>query len=141
MPFRDAQHACPACGTTVRLGAPLVRCSGCRGVWISEAGLTERLRAMRGPLAPALDPGFVPSSHRDGDRRCPGCREPLAPVRLEAVDLERCENKHGLWFDLSELPAVLLAAAPVKDDRLAPHDAIEAGGWVLAAIAGLLGAD
>jgi PAT family beta-lactamase induction signal transducer AmpG len=46
-----------------------------------------------------------------GAMRCPKCRADMAPVVHEGVEVDRCSNCGGLWFDTGELEALRSKAA------------------------------
>jgi Zn-finger nucleic acid-binding protein len=38
---------------------------------------------------------------------CPKCKDPLEPVVVESVEIDRCTGCDGVWFDRSELGKLL----------------------------------
>jgi Zn-finger nucleic acid-binding protein len=90
-------------------------CRACHGLWVEESVLDDLVREISGP---SLSPIFTP---RGGlrDARCPTCAQLLHDVQIDGVPLDRCPDRHGVWFDARELEAVLYAAgSPPR----APHD-------------------
>jgi Zn-finger nucleic acid-binding protein len=57
--------------------------------------------------------------------QCPKCRTPLFVVEYEGVELDRCPDCDGTWFDSGEL-ALLFAA----DAAAAPDPASASDPWV-----------
>ena len=106
---------CPSCRRgLVRVqhaGHWFERCPGCEGVWLDEATLTAMWSEMSADAPPlALDDR---ESER-APRACPTCGDPLAPVALFSIPLDRC-GVDGIWFDWPELQ-VALARASLPDD-------------------------
>lgn len=116
MPFRNARASCPSCRSELDLSNPLVLCESCRGGFISEAELEERVRSIRGRAEPSIAIVFGASLEEqfpkpgDRERLCPTCREPMRKLAIAGVCIDRCEKQHGIWFDAEELAAVLLAS-------------------------------
>ena len=121
------------------------------GVWVSEAELQERVRVVRGRYELELSLVFNPSYLASGagtQRPCPLCREPLAHCFLGDIEVDRCDQKHGIWFDAGELQTVLEAAtqgvAVAGQDVAhgpggrAPGTIGDVGAWEVAEGAGLL---
>lgn len=168
MVFRNTSFACPGCREALAAESPIAWCSGCKGVWVTEAELEERVRIVRGMnefnLEIVFGPGYSSSAHLV--RPCPLCRQPLGHATLGRVEVDRCVQKHGIWFDAGELERVLRAsvllgeAVAVPAVNLTPEereaiarmrpessedsssfgakDAIEAVLWVVGTIVGLL---
>jgi len=112
MAFRNMSFACPACNDALAADAPIAWCKACNGVWVSEAELEERVRIVRGKSELDLTLVFIPdhsSSHSQTRRPCPLCRQPLGHTFLGDAHVDRCDQKHGIWFDAGELEWVLRA--------------------------------
>jgi Zn-finger nucleic acid-binding protein len=128
MVFRNTSFACPGCREALAAEAAIAWCNGCRGVWVSEAELEERVRIVRGmnelDLEMVFGPGYSSNAHLI--RPCPLCRQPLGHATLGAVEVDRCDQKHGIWFDAGELERVLRAStwgeAVVPDENLTPEE-------------------
>lgn len=113
MAFRTTSFTCPACHEALAADAAIAWCKGCNGVWVSEAELEERVRIVRGKSELDLELVFIPdhsSSHAQTRRPCPLCRQPLGHTFLGDAHVDRCDQKHGIWFDPGELELVLSAA-------------------------------
>jgi Zn-finger nucleic acid-binding protein len=94
---------CPFCGRAFRR-----RCA-CGGAWLDEAELAGLLAELDVPWQP-----------RDGaPRPCPECAAPMGMVALEGIALDRCD-RHGVWFDPSELVLVLQHAEHADADQPIP---------------------
>jgi Zn-finger nucleic acid-binding protein len=134
-------RACPACGDGKFLasrplgktGLTVMECGVCAGLWLgAEVFRTIEERARKdAPATP--DPAALRAEARsrpqvpqtDGRfyRRCPVCATPMTRINFDRVSgilLDRCRD-HGLWFDATELEAVLrwikLGGERVSDDR------------------------
>lgn len=165
MAFRNTSFACPSCRGALAAEAAIAWCNGCKGVWVSEAELEERVRFVRGMnefnLEMVFGPGY--SSGSQAIRPCPLCRQPLGHATLGTIEVDRCGQKHGIWFDTGELESVLnasttgvaVAVPPVEygpeehaaferiraenpPSSLDASDAVEPVAWVVSAIVGLL---
>lgn len=112
MAFRNTSFTCPGCRVALAAETPVAWCSGCKGVWVSEAELEERVRVVRGMdefnLAMVFGPGYA--SGAQAIRPCPSCRQPLRHATLGDIEVDRCDQKHGIWFDAGELESVLTAS-------------------------------
>ena len=120
-------RTCPACGDARKLHSrPLgdtrlavLECSVCAGLWLGvEVFRTLEDRARK--AAPSVpDPGALRAEtasrrqvHQRGGpfyRPCPACDTPMTRINFERVSgilLDRC-GEHGIWFDATELDAVL----------------------------------
>jgi Zn-finger nucleic acid-binding protein len=134
-------RVCPACGdgrvlTSRALGgtrATVLECGVCAGLWLGAEvfrNLEERAREAA-PSAP--DPAALrsevasrarPPQHAGPlYRRCPACRTPMTRINFERVSgilLDRCRDD-GIWFDATELDAVLrwikLGGERLSDER------------------------
>jgi Zn-finger nucleic acid-binding protein len=88
-------------------GVEIDRCIRCGGTWL-DSGELEQLSGLsggaRGNLSRALEGG--PGDPK-GSRRCVRCRSRMRLVRVHEVELDRCPRGHGLWFDRSEMEAVV----------------------------------
>ena len=115
---------------------------------MSEAELEERVRIVRGMNEFNLEIVFGPG-HSLGSpmrRPCPLCRQPLGHTTLGTIEVDRCDQKHGIWFDAGELEHVLRAstagvAVAVPGAELAPPtvgDAVGGGIGVVRVMLDLL---
>lgn len=160
MVFRNTSFACPGCSHGLDAGAAIAWCDTCRGVWVSEAELEERVRVVRGKSEIDLSLVFAPAGPRmygPARRACPLCREPLGHALLGEIEVDRCGRKHGIWFDAGELQSVLhaatqgvavavapvtldphLLAVPGKPAELSASNVVELIGYIVGAIVGLL---
>ena len=112
MAFRDAGPGCPVCAISlvemsVR-GRDCRRCPSCGGIWIPSQAFHELLAETAGS-GPQPELQLV---HRTSGRACPDCRDPMASLVLEHVEIEQCQ-RHGIWLDRNELQeAFLMASEP-----------------------------
>ncbi len=106
---------CPRCHeplVTYELeGVEVDRCLECGGTWLDEGELQMLLElagAGTGRLSEALEAAARVGAR--GKLRCPRCAKRMDVIHLgeaEAVELDRCRNAHGLWFDAREVEAVV----------------------------------
>ncbi len=99
---------CPACELTALVERPakngvlIEQCPGCRGVWLDRG---EILLFSRQPRK--LDAGLAASnsSGRRYDRQCPCCKTAMDSCDFlnAGLDVEKCPECEGLWFDGGEL--------------------------------------
>lgn len=137
---------CPACGGQRRLhsralgdtGSTVLECGVCGGLWLGAEvfrALEARARAAAPPLPDAAAlraeassrPRIAPSGG-PFYRPCPTCGAPMTRVNFERVSgilLDRCRD-HGIWFDATELDAVLrwikLGGERASEDRRAEDE-------------------
>ena len=109
---------CPNCKKPMVVleleGVEVDRCLQCGGTWL-DAGELELVLRLAGAAAEKVVP-FLESGAGGvrGSRRCPRCRRKLRVFKAgkdKNVELDRCPRGHGLWFDASELEAVVSSAA------------------------------
>jgi hypothetical protein len=77
---------------------------------VISSQLVDELRRVAPDLVPAdEDPPILTDARRTAlpALPCPACREPMEPVLLAHVDLDRCYRDHLFWFDDFEHEAVL----------------------------------
>ena len=103
-------------------------CSDCHGIWLDEGELDLLLppeTSKNSPIATALA-NSVESSTK-GERKCPVCAKRMLlvdiPLKTDSSDLpssvevDKCPQNHGLWFDKGELHTITTSATgePVSD--------------------------
>jgi Zn-finger nucleic acid-binding protein len=103
---------CPICQLPLTEAGRTQRCTKCDGAWIHEDVLVGMLQETASAMV------FLPWMPREGPEReqpraCVVCRRPMQPVSLGTVALDRCVE-HGVWFDATELAAVLRHAKEFK---------------------------
>ncbi len=99
--------SCPRCKVPLD-DQPLVRhCGRCKGSWISEQALHERVEAARGAR-----PGLTWHREARAVLMCTICAEPMETLVVHETPVDRCP-RHGIWFDRHELAHVLAAVAAV----------------------------
>jgi Zn-finger nucleic acid-binding protein len=118
--FRGQGRACPACGQPlVQTERKRWKCEECGGVLVPVRGLADQLTELApsllgpdrmvdvGTRARRFDPAVDPASRRC----CPQCGHPMDRVALADIPIERCNEDECLWFDGTELDALLARAA------------------------------
>ena len=125
---------CPSCRVTLTTAGRTDRCAKCDGAWIHEDVLVGMLQETASAMV------FLPWLPRDPQepalRACAVCGKPMQAVSLGAVALDRC-TEHGVWFDATELAAVLKHAKEFKADPAKRPDDQREG--LLAVLARLFG--
>ena|SRR5688572_17643052 len=105
---------CPECRKALIVlelhGVEVDHCVQCGGTWL-DAGELELLleRAGVGPRRIREALRTKARGPREG-RRCPRCRRRLRRLAIgdtAAIELDRCDLGHGLWFDRGEMEAVV----------------------------------
>ena len=126
---------CPSCHAALTAAGRTERCARCDGAWIHEDVLVGMLQETASAMV------FLPWLPRDPPdpgqaRACAVCAKAMQAVSLGTVALDRCAE-HGVWFDASELAAVLKHAKEFKADPSKRRDDHRDG--LLAVLARLFG--
>ncbi len=79
-------------------------CDNCGGIWLDSGELELALGEDRF-REDQLIPVAGEAGTAQGTRKCPICSRRMQIVKLPegAIELDRCERGHGLWFDKGEL--------------------------------------
>lgn len=117
---------CPECGQPLVAfelrGVEIDHCVDCGGTWL-DAGELEMITELAGVPSGELSRSLSDASSRgSGSRRCPRCDRKLRIIAVgdeNAVELDRCPNGHGLWFDQGELRAVIERSHDSEEDSVA----------------------
>jgi len=99
---------CVACGKALVPAHKAMQCS-CGGAWLAERTLAEIV---------ALS-GLAWRPRTGATRPCPMCKQPMQIASLAGVVLDRCPP-HGVWFDKSELGAVIVRIREQMARRITP---------------------
>lgn len=126
---------CPKCQLALATAGRTERCEKCDGAWIHEDVLVGMLQETTSALV------FLPWMPREGTaepppRPCAVCAKPMQAVSLSTVALDRCAD-HGVWFDATELAAVLKHAKEFKAEP--SHEPADHRHGLLGALARLFG--
>jgi Zn-finger nucleic acid-binding protein len=107
--------SCPSCRVALTAAGYTERCERCDGAWVHEDVLAGMLQEKTAAIAVTLP--WQPREAQGGERArpCAVCGQPMQPVSLGTVALDRCAL-HGVWFDATELAAVLKHAREFKAD-------------------------
>jgi Zn-finger nucleic acid-binding protein len=118
--FRDQFEQCPLCGIDLIDARSARGCPQCGGMWLVEAVLTEMVIAMLpSALVEARRLVFERASS-PSKLSCPSCRQSMVLSTMHGILVDRCE-RHGVWFDASELEMVLRRTAdPDRPSILGP---------------------
>jgi len=95
-------------------------CLDCGGIWL-DAGELELLLDDATEAVKAVEAASSGGKGKPGKRRCPICGKRMEVIRAGSegkVELDRCRNLHGLWFDRGELRQVLKAFGEGKNERI-----------------------
>ena len=83
-------------------------CLNCDGIWL-DAGELEILLEEADEVQAFLAQ-FRDASAEKSSRKCPICLKKMEQVALgsgKKVQIDRCRNHHGIWFDRGELREVI----------------------------------
>lgn len=101
---------CPNCSNTQSLELAEDNkgssCSECGGIWFSQETLIALCEAHD------YDPNIVnlhlsEEKKRHASKNCPVCKTRLITSSISEVELDWCENGHGVWFDKGEYDSVV----------------------------------
>lgn len=136
---RKDAPSCPRCGAAMqdpRVGASVLLCDRCRGLWVDPPTL-ERLRRQRDDdLVDEVRRATGAFAPRDRDRRprvgCPFCERALErhPLGGSVESYDVCPE-HGAFFDYGELRTFVDAEAERRAGEVDERDVSAAGigGW------------
>ena len=127
---------CPSCQIALTPAGRTERCAKCDGAWIHEDVLVGMLQETASAVVELSWQPRGPASAAEAPRPCAVCGEAMQPVSLGTVALDRCAA-HGVWFDASELAAVLRHAKELRAKPAKYPDDHRAG--LFAALARLFG--
>ena len=125
---------CPNCGAGLvqnkRDGVDMEICPSCQGMWLTTQELVQledEVFDFGDDEKGSLMLGTTPTS-----RKCPQCGKTMKTFqyRLYDLELEFCEDQHGIWLDADEDKRVLelmkkeehnLGRKVLAEDRFASH--------------------
>ena len=121
MAYRDRLLTCPRCRKPLDQKARRERwlCRTCNGIAV-EVIEVRRLLARVVPDHPGQLLDLRDRPPNETPLFCPACGQPMRPVELQGVALDRCEQDQLLWFDATELDRVI-------DGAIADHESRK--GW------------
>jgi len=143
---RPTDHRCPACRVRHKLnsrtlGEPpvaLLECPHCAGIWLGQDAfrlVAERSRERTLPVELTHGQDVAPQAPTANEaaggmryRRCPVCRKYMNRsnyAKRSGVIIDACKE-HGIWFDATELGALLRWIKKGGEKRSAAKDADEA---------------
>jgi len=102
---------CPACKEPLIVfeldGVEIDRCLRCGGTWLDDGEL-DHLARTGGPAGDPLEKALSGAdAGRAGERKCVRCSTTMRLLTVQSIDIDRCPRGHGIWFDKSELEAIL----------------------------------
>lgn len=83
-------------------------CPNCSGIWLDEGEL-ELLYSIDKPDNELQNLFQQTTSSKEKSYKCPICRKRMIKTKFNNSDLilDKCPQKHGIWFDKGELEKVL----------------------------------
>ncbi len=90
-----------------RGGFKLAACTDCHGLWLTRESLKQAFASHR--PAEKLDASELqpPRIRPAKTRNCPSCSCQLAPRWLHGIEIDVCQQCHGVWLDAGELRAII----------------------------------
>lgn len=111
---------CPVCREvliTFELeGIEIDRCLKCKGTWLDSGEIEMLAGGEHGMVSEAV---YKTRGEKHGDRECVRCRKKLEVIRINGVELDRCPRGHGLWFDASEVEALIASFQAGEEGKVA----------------------
>jgi len=110
---------CPVCDTEMLIlefnKIEIDFCSLCGGVWLDEGELELLISPENSNPSPVsgIIADLKKSMSASGGRKCPVCRRKMVPVELSIippVEIDKCPQNHGLWFDKDELEQIMTSS-------------------------------
>jgi Zn-finger nucleic acid-binding protein len=107
MASRNAVLRCPDDGqpllTEAQGDVPFAICEYCHGLWFERAAIERRddARAAIPRASARLSSTVRPRTARS----CPACREHLAILEIDGIEIDRCRRCGGVWLDPGEYDA------------------------------------
>jgi uncharacterized protein len=90
-------------------GVEIDHCLACGGIWL-DSGELELLASSEPQSGRLLAQIADIQKGQPGSRKCPICLKKMDAVILGVdvpVQIDRCRENHGLWFDRAELRLIL----------------------------------
>jgi len=84
-------------------------CLDCHGVWL-DAGELELLLENPDDVAGVLNSAVEAGQAGGAGRKCPICLKRMQEIAVgtdPVINIDRCRDGHGIWFDRGELKEVL----------------------------------
>lgn len=104
--YRDSFDKCPRCAIELADAGSARRCTGCGGLFVEEAILSEMIVEMV-PPGPLTRLQLAILEREEPALPCPSCGEPMQQSTIHHVPIDRCGKGHGAWFDRDELETAL----------------------------------
>jgi Zn-finger nucleic acid-binding protein len=116
---------CPECNAPLVAlelnGIEIDYCVKCGGIWL-DRGELAMIAEMAGIPSGRISEALLEQATRGpGKGRCPRCGAPLKSVVIRdepLLEIDRCPNGHGLYFDKGELQATVACVTGCGDREL-----------------------
>ena len=93
-------------------------CTKCRGIWLDEGEL-ELLLLDSGEKIKLLSSFLIDKNSKERSVKCPICFKKMHKIIFGSrVTVDKCPRKHGLWFNKSELEAVVEMGSLDKQNKI-----------------------
>jgi Zn-finger nucleic acid-binding protein len=117
---------CPDCGASLIIleyqGVEIDYCVDCHGSWL-DAGELELIFELDGiPMDRFAETLRRAQVKRRDERKCPRCQKKMDVITLceeKPVELDRCPDGHGLWFDQGEIEQIVHVCTGGEEGHLA----------------------
>ena len=94
-------------------------CTECEGIWL-DGGELDLLLEEASEKEEVLSSFKVDDSSSEEKIRCPICLKKMEKVLVGSeskILLDRCKNKHGLWFNKGELFQVVKLGSKIDEEN------------------------
>ena len=132
--YRERMLSCPRCAIELSRedAREIWRCKRCAGALVAVEELIAELVRFAPALVPPEGVRGITTIGRFGERlSCPTCSDPMEPVFLGSVEIDRCYHDQQLWLDAGELGKIL--------DRARSQVTVERRSWFAQLVHGLFG--
>ncbi|MCF7815100.1 MAG: zf-TFIIB domain-containing protein, partial [Candidatus Cloacimonetes bacterium] len=95
-------------------------CLKCKGIWL-DAGELEMLLGNDKQTTEFLQSFNLEKNPREKKVKCPICTKKMEKISVgteAAVQIDRCKNGDGIWFDKGELEEVIKHGSLGKDNQV-----------------------
>lgn len=123
MTYRDQLLSCPRCAKPLdrRTQRESWPCPACGGVAIDSEELSRLLARVVPSLGTAEKLATPSRATSERALICAACGQPMRPVELHGVALDRCDRDELIWFDATKLDLLIDAVIEDADARRSWH--------------------